>query len=284
MLSTLLGRISPQIFLDDYYHKLPLAIAGGAQSLRCLADQESVADLVAAPAADMLVIRRGERFTGSHPRDVIAAQRLIDDGWTIVIRHTERTATALTSLACSFRQELAGEVDVHCYWTPPGQFGFGWHYDAEEVFIVQTVGSKEYSLRKNTEQPWPVVDTLPENMRYEAEGSPLMRCTLQAGDWLYIPSGYWHKAAALESSISLAVGVLPTTGIDVFDFLRSEVLKSMRWRQRLPTLGNLQTMDDGQLWDLYRSLFNDFGADLARILQNDRILRQFLSQGRNTQE
>src|SRR5690606_27495317 len=114
---------------------------------------------------------------------------------------------------------------------PPGRFGFGWHYDAEEVFILQTVGQKEYSLRKNTVNPWPLEETLPQGMRYEREVMPLMRCLLQAGDWLYLPSGYWHKAEARELSLSLAVGVMAPAAISILDRLREELLQSLVWRQ-----------------------------------------------------
>ena len=38
-------------------------------------------------------------------------------------------------------RDFAAPVDVHLYCTPAGQPGFGWHYDAEDVFVLQTAGS-----------------------------------------------------------------------------------------------------------------------------------------------
>ncbi len=83
-----------------------------------------------------------------------------------------------------------------CLPRRPGTPGFSWHYDAEDVFIIQTAGEKEYSLRKNTVNPWPLEETLPADMQYERELMPLMRVLLRGGDLLYIPCGYWHKAEA----------------------------------------------------------------------------------------
>src|SRR5204862_57834 len=128
-------------------------------------------------------------------------------------------------------------IDVHVYCAPGASPGFGWHYDAEDVFILQTVGSKEWWLRKNTVNPWPLVEALPADMRYPREIMPVLRCHLLAGDWLYIPAGYWHRTQAGEESISLSVGVLAATAVDVYDFLRREVLASLRWRKRLPVAG-----------------------------------------------
>ena len=108
--------------------------------------------------------------------------------------------TSPRAVAAAFARDFAAEVNIHMYCTPGDQFGFGWHYDAEEVFIVQTTGRKLYSLRKNTVNPWPIEETLPADMRYEREITPLVRCELAAGDWLYVPSGYWHMGQSRETA------------------------------------------------------------------------------------
>jgi len=63
-------------------------------------------------------------------------------------------------------------------------------------------------------------ETIPEDMRYEREIMPLMRVLLDAGDMLYIPCGYWHRAQAVkgkENAISLAVRVMSRSAVDLFD-------------------------------------------------------------------
>src|SRR5690606_12139770 len=154
-----------------------------------------------------------------------------------------------------------------------------WHYDAEDVFIVQTAGRKEYSLRKNTVNPWPLVETIPDDMRYERELMPMMRVELRAADWLYIPCGYWHKADALpdaDAAISLAIGVMAPAAVDLLEFLRPRLLSSLLWRQRLPTLGDAAPDGgkdvDRQLQDVCAMLADE----LARILRNEHLPQQFL--------
>jgi ribosomal protein L16 Arg81 hydroxylase len=170
------------------------------------------------------------------------ARALLGEGHTIGVRHAERHDGALAELALDFQRDFAAPVDVHVYWTPPGQPGFGWHYDAEDVFVLQAHGAKEWSLRKNTVNPWPLVETLPADMEVEREIMPVMRCLLRPGDWLYIPAGYWHATrAGADESVSLSVGVLSTSAIEVYDFLRRSLLSSLLWRcsrrgQRLTAL------------------------------------------------
>jgi ribosomal protein L16 Arg81 hydroxylase len=151
------------------------------------------------------------------------------------------------------------------------------------VFIVQTAGNKEYSLRKNTVNPWPLEETLPANMAYEREIMPLARCELSAGDWLYIPAGYWHKGASREASISLAIGVMAPAALDVFDFLRGKLLHSLRWRQRLPLCGEIAS-DPDKTRAAYSDLFLELAADAAKELRDESLVDAYLASRRAGQE
>jgi ribosomal protein L16 Arg81 hydroxylase len=98
---------------------------------------------------------------------------------------------------------------VQAYATPGGFRSFGWHYDCEEVFIVQTSGTKQFSLRRNTVNPRPTLDAMPADMHFERETSaPVIETTLIAGDWIYIPRGWWHIGRGVEDALSLSIGVL----------------------------------------------------------------------------
>src|SRR5690606_2622412 len=133
--------------------------------------------------ADVLIVRSGERWSEERRPTAGEARSLFAEGYTLLVRHAERHDPALAKLAVEFRDAFHGVIDVHIYATPARQFGFGWHYDAEDVFILQAAGVKEYSLRKNTVNPWPLIETLPRDMRYEREIMPMFKCRLEAGDW-----------------------------------------------------------------------------------------------------
>jgi ribosomal protein L16 Arg81 hydroxylase len=277
MIERLLGTISAQQFLAEFYQRVPFALTGAARELVPLGSWEILGQILAQGEPDLMVVRSNERWPGEPPRSLDVARALVADGYTLLARHAERHIPALAEWAAAFSQDFVGAVNIHLYCTPESHFGFGWHYDAEEVFIVQTTGSKEYSLRKNTVNPWPVPQMFPDDLRYEREIMPLMRCRLQAGDWLYIPSGYWHMGRAEEEAISLAIGVMPTTGVDVFDFLRREVLASLRWRQRMPVpMSPANCLEE--LTELYQTRFAELADDLQRIVRSPTFVRQFLRQ------
>ena len=279
MIERLLDAPALQRFFSDHYLRLPFAHTGGAAELIPLACWDSLEELLRHPSADTLIVRRGEQQGDTLP-DADQARQLVHDGHTLVVRHAERHVAALGELAAGFENDFGGPVNIHLYFTGATEFGFGWHYDAEEVFIVQAQGSKEYSLRKNTVNPWPVEESLPHNMQFEREIMPLMRCRLQPGDWLYIPSGYWHMGRATSEAISLAIGVLPGTGIDVLDFVRRQALSSLCFRQRLPLPGLWHEMTEAQIANLYREVFQQLAAELSKEVTSEATLQQFIAQRR----
>lgn len=270
----LLGEISPREFFDGFFLRQPFSQPGKAAPFAALGDWNTLKTILSQPQADVLVVKEGSRWQGARLPTFAEARELHASGYTVLARHAERCHPGLAELAAGFAADFCAPIDVHLYYTPRDSHGFGWHYDAEDVFILQASGSKEYSLRKNTVNPWPLVETLPDDMRYPREIMPLTKCQLAAGDWLYLPHGWWHRADAVEASVSLAVGVLSPAAIDLYDFVRQRLLSSLRWRQRLPPVGLADgEPPDAQLHDQFAEL----GADLAKVFRDESLVREYLA-------
>jgi 50S ribosomal protein L16 3-hydroxylase len=266
------GRIGE--FIENYLHRLPYALAGTAKALCGWGAWEALDAVWATLAADVLVVRRGEQLLDNIPQTGRSLRAMLSDGYTIRIRHAEQHHPKVRELAEVFAATFESPVDIHLYATPADTFGFSWHYDAEEVFIVQTAGEKEYFLRKNTVNPWPLEETMPTDLRYERELMPLMRVVLRAGDLLYIPCGYWHRAqvpAGSDVAISMAIGVMSRSAMNVFDMLRSRLLGSLLWRQRLPVTHHL-SFEDAEA--AYVRLLGELAKDFAKELSNPAIIKE----------
>jgi 50S ribosomal protein L16 3-hydroxylase len=270
ILQQLLGEFPAATFLEEHFYRQPYAAPGGCARL---ANREAAtwtaADtcqrLLGQAELDLLVTREGKPWPGT-VNDASTGEAALAEGYTLCLRHADRHDPALAQLAADFHHDFLAPIDVHVYCTPAGRPGFSWHYDAEDVFILQTQGSKDWWLRKNTVNPWPLVETIPTDMRYEREIMPALHCTLAAGDWLYIPAGYWHRTSASELSTSLSIGILSPTGIDLFDRLRTDLLQDLRWRQRLPVLGAANGKSAEDRLRIWQNMMSDLSIDLARRL------------------
>ena len=281
ILTRLLGDTPLAEFMDRHLFRLPFARPGGAAAFVDLGTPEVLASILASKDPDVMVARQGRRGDGTGTPTFAQAEALRREGYTVLVRHAERSHPGIGALAEEFRAAFGAPVNVHLYRTPPGQSGFGWHYDVEEVFLLQTRGTKTYSLRKNSVHPWPLLETMPRDLGFEREVTPVMECALAAGDWLYIPAGTWHVAkAGAEDSITLAVGVMSPAAIAVYDFLRKRLLELPMWRQRLPVDGLAGGGTEAVETD-YRELFKNLGKDLARNLDDAGLARAFMASRRD---
>jgi 50S ribosomal protein L16 3-hydroxylase len=300
-IQSLFGDVPVAKFVDEYLHRLPFALAGVGSSVREAGTWDALGPMLAKAGSDAFAVRSGEWFAGDLPRSAEAAQQLVAEGYTVFVRHAERHHSHIAEIAEAFEGAFEGPVNVHVFATPAGAPGFSWHYDAEDVFILQTTGEKEYSLRKNTVNPWPLEETLPADMQYEREQMPLMRVLLRGGDLLYVPCGYWHKAEARgnppspgflpkgeggkgEAAISLAVGVMSRSAMDVYEFLRKRLVQSLVWRQRLPLVGAASPRTRDELEATYRQIFSQLAGDMARTLAEPRLVTEFLDARRTPEE
>ena len=130
-------------------------------------------------------------------------------GIGLVVRRAEEHDPALAQLASSLTQHIPGQANIQLFVTPAGTHGFSWHYDDEEVFIVQTHGIKDYFFRNNSLERQRRPGKAPDFSLSNKETSPIGTTRLIAGDWLYIPSRWWHVAKCVEDSLSISLGVAP---------------------------------------------------------------------------
>jgi 50S ribosomal protein L16 3-hydroxylase len=157
---------------------------------------------------DVLILARGNLLELPTPGSLGEALDLLTSGAGLVIRRAEKVDDAVAGLAASVTQHIPGEVHVQSIVTPAGTYGVGWHYDDEDVFIVQTQGAKDYFFRYNTVERERPPGTAPD-FRFGNEVSPIGTARLLAGDWLYIPARFWHAAKCIEDSLSISLGIFP---------------------------------------------------------------------------
>jgi 50S ribosomal protein L16 3-hydroxylase len=156
------------------------------------------------PSPDVLVVAHSQLLEDPEPRSLSSLREQMARGAGICVRRAERHHEALAKAANALGRSFDTSVHVQVFVTPAQTHGFGWHYDAEHVFIIQTVGTKDYYFRENT---CGRSDERPDFSLVRRERSPLQTARLLPGDCLYLPAGFWHMARSLEDSLSISLGV-----------------------------------------------------------------------------
>lgn len=210
MLREWLSPLGIEEFESTHLGRAPYARPGAAASAVQRLDWDVLDRVLAAdPGPDVLVATGGRLADVAAPRDSRGARLLLQQNLGIVVRKAERHDPALAELAHGFARDLPGDVHVQLYVTPAGTHTFGWHYDVEDVFIAQTEGTKDYYMRANTVTDPGVVERHPDFGAVRRETSPLLSARLIPGDWLYIPSRWWHLVRSREDALSISIGVVP---------------------------------------------------------------------------
>jgi len=173
------------------------------------------------------VVRDGDLLAKSEygidsddPSSRVATDRLhtlVRGGATVILNCLQECSPALEEICGRISFELGVDVAANAYLTPSGSQGFQHHYDLHSVLIVQTSGSKTWSL-----YPPVVVDPIGEQRLggrlpqsfwdRDVKEKPYLETTLNPGDVLWIPRGWIHSGRATDDhSLHLTLGLEPLT-------------------------------------------------------------------------
>jgi 50S ribosomal protein L16 3-hydroxylase len=280
VLQELLGQVPVSEFLQRTFARVPFAMPDRAGHYTTHFTEADFACMVEHPCATLRVVRNDRMVQDKAKLSWREAQDFHRRGHTLLVRHAERASPKVQAIAEAFARFFHSPVDIQVYLTPQHNQAFGWHYDLEEVFIIQVQGCKVYTIRQNTLNPLPVWDNMPADLGFERETSRLrLTCRLEAGDWLYIPSGWWHIARTQSESIHLSIGIMPATRLKVFEFLAQYLSQAPFWCERLAVVPRHEQReanhavfkeDEQQIWQAMRTQLND-------ILAQEQTLQSFMA-------
>lgn len=206
MLETWLGDLTLERFRSSYLGQQAIAKPGTGIADCARLDWYALGRVLQGAAEpDVLVVAKGDLVRRPTPRSLEELLVLFESGIGLCIRHTELVDPGLAEVARAFDVDI-GPAHVQVFTTPANTYGFSWHFDEEDVFIVQTIGVKEYYFRANTVTR--ATAGAAAFQSYPQEASPMFAATLRPGDFLYIPARWWHMADSHQDSLAISVGVM----------------------------------------------------------------------------
>jgi 50S ribosomal protein L16 3-hydroxylase len=280
ILQDLLGEDPKTNFLPKHFSRIPLSKTSGADKYKHLLNWKTVENILAEKNSVLRIVQDGRVIKDYVELNYQEALEHHKAGHTLLLRYAEKSSPSLMALAMDFKKFFYSEVDIQLYCTPEGHNAFGWHYDVEEVFIIQTQGSKSYSIRPNTVHPNPLVKSIPKNLGYENEKSDIeIKVTLEEGDWLYIPSGWWHIAKTQKESMHISIGIMPSSAVDLAEYLPNHLAKNPFWRTRMPIHTEFPSKKEEIAF--YREAMEKLGKDLSTQMSSEEFIENFLDWKKN---
>jgi JmjC domain len=160
------------------------------------------------------------------------------EGATLVLDAVDELSEPVEELAVRLELLFREHVQVNMYAGWQTSRGFDLHWDDHDVFILQVAGRKRWSVYGETRRA-PLTNDVEKAARPTHE--PVWTATLEDGDLLYIPRGWWHVAEPLaEPTLHLTVGVHNRTGLDLLRWLSERMRASETFRLDLPRTASTQ--------------------------------------------
>ncbi len=138
--------------------------------------------------------------TVTYRSSVVDADRLAGQfahGCTVNMNNIERYSPGAASLARDLSAFFQSGVGANVYLTPPGNQGFGAHYDTHDTMILQIEGSKRWRVYEPTIE-LPLDHQIYHRIGHTVPGPLLFETDLMPGDLLYLPRGFFHEGKANE--------------------------------------------------------------------------------------
>lgn len=280
-LSKLLEPYSPEEFLDSVWGRTHKHVEGWQGKFAALLPWNQLSEILtqhrldfprlrlardgkSLPASSYLRYTSNSRQRTNIPRLLSSALTAeLRDGATLVIDAVDEFTKPLRTLAESLEYHFHEHIQINAYAGWHSARGFDLHFDDHDVFILQVAGRKRWKLYGMT-RPYPLGQDRDAIEKPAAE--PLWENTLEDGDLLYIPRGWWHVAEPLaEPTLHLTVGVHNRTGIDLLRWVTERMTKSAAFRKDLP---RFSTASERQ------AHIDELRRELAGAL-DDQVLQRF---------
>lgn len=290
-LDRLLEPFSVSEFHDSYYEKKPLLIKRHSPDYYDdLLTLEEINEHIGEdhlPSTAYRVVRDGEELDVkdyTYPESSInnvGASTPVDkdelfakwyEGYSIVMMQYE--SPALLRLRHVLERAFHGSAMAVIFMTPRNAQGFAPHWDAQDTFVLQFAGTKD----------WMVYDspiTLPTQRQRLQEGDwtrvePTLTATLEPGDFLYMPRGFVHEAHARDTvSGHVTITLTTNTYADLLWMIADNVDADPWLRKSLPVDFQSVAASDEFLRHVHRFFDNaDLPAYVERLhsdFADDRI-------------
>jgi 50S ribosomal protein L16 3-hydroxylase len=203
-LQRLLGGLSVDAFLREYWQKKPLLVRQALPGFGNWLDRDSLSALACRDDAESRLVRqqRGRWLLDRGPFEAEELAALPTRGWSLLVSGVNHLLPAGDDLLNHFDFIPRARLDDLMVSFAPKGGGVGPHFDSYDVFLIQGLGSRRWEVSAQTDLE--VADGAP--LRILKRFTPEQSWLVEAGDLLYLPPHLAHNGVALEDCMTWSVG------------------------------------------------------------------------------
>lgn len=268
-MQNLLGDLSKEDFLKDYWQQKPLVVRGAFANFEMPFTAEELAGLACdTEAPSRIIVEKGlapdfKPWTSTHsPFSDEDFTSTPDTHWTFLVNDLERYIPELGNLIEPFRFIPDWRIDDIMVSYAADQGSVGAHTDEYDVFLIQGKGKRRWQINTDPNHP---KELLPDtSLAILKEFTANEEWLLETGDMLYLPPHIPHYGIAEGECFTFSVGFRAPSTLE----MTQSWIESFDQESRQNNVLNKRFEDAG------RSLQKSSGEISANDLQklSDQIL------------
>ena len=205
----LLGGLTANEFLRDYWQKKPLLIRQAIPGFDGLLDRRQLIELACSEDAQARLVtqRRGKFDLRQAPFEPGDFDRLADAGgdkakWTVLVQGVNHHLPGAAALLQEFSFIPHARLDDLMVSYAPKGGGVGPHFDSYDVFLLQGSGHRRWQISAQPDRS--LIAGAP--LRILSDFRVEQEWVLEAGDMLYLPPHYAHNGIAEDDCMTYSIG------------------------------------------------------------------------------
>jgi 50S ribosomal protein L16 3-hydroxylase len=201
---SLLGGLTVNEFLRDYWQKKPLLIRQSFPKFNGLIDPQKLIALACTEdvQARLVTQRRGKFELRQAPFEPEDLDNLGKTGWTVLVQGVNHYLPEATELLKHFAFIPHARLDDLMVSYAPKGGGVGPHFDSYDVFLLQGSGHRRWQISAQADRS--LIEGAP--LRILRDFRAEQEWVLEAGDMLYLPPHYAHNGIAEDDCMTYSIG------------------------------------------------------------------------------
>ncbi|MFV3307518.1 JmjC domain-containing protein [Pseudomonas sp. NY15181] len=275
----LLGGISAEEFLRDYWQKKPLLVRQAIPDFKSPLDPDELAGLALEEMIESrIVVEHGDSpwELRRGPFKEEAFKDLPERDWTLLVQAVDQFIPEVAELLEHFKFLPSWRIDdVMISYAAPGG-GVGPHFDNYDVFLLQGHGHRRWKIGQTCDASSPL---LPHpDLRILAEFEESAEWVLEPGDMLYLPPRVAHYGIAEDDCMTYSVGFRAPSAAEVLTHFTDFLAQFLSDEERYSDAGMAAVKGDEDQHKIQRDALDRLKNLLQEHMSDERLLLTWFGQ------
>jgi len=275
----LLGGISAEEFLRDYWQKKPLLVRQAIPDFKSPLDPDELAGLALEEMIESrIVLEHGdspwELRRGPFQEDTFS--QMPERDWTLLVQAVDQFIPEVAELLEHFKFLPSWRIDdVMISYAAPGG-GVGPHFDNYDVFLLQGHGRRRWKVGQTCDASSPMLPHA--DLRILAEFEESADWVLEPGDMLYLPPRVAHYGTAEDDCMTYSVGFRAPSAAEVLTHFTDFLAQFLSDEERYSDAGMAAMKGDFDQHQIQRDALDRLKNLLQEHMSDERLLLTWFGQ------